>query len=75
MTSDRTRLVAATYKKNNRNSGFAALGKEPHSFEVDVGEYPVDADLLTFEADNYPYLRFALADTYVEDCEHSQKPD
>lgn len=67
-TSERCSFVAEIYRRNVRGEG-TVLTKynNTHFFKVDVRDKPVDKRLITFNHNDYPYLKVALVDTYLDE--------
>lgn len=54
-------LISSTCRKNCR------WGSTSHKVTVDVDKWIPNKNRLMFEADDYPYLRLALLDMFIED--------
>lgn len=59
-------LVGDIYENNTNQRGFNAFPSR-HTFRVDVAEWPIEKDEVTFEKDDFPYLRVALLDKHLEE--------
>jgi hypothetical protein len=59
--TDKSSFISSVYTKNKR-----WLGKSQHSVGIRLGRYDVPYDEVSFAEDNFPYLRVALLDTYLE---------
>jgi hypothetical protein len=67
VVSERCGLVADIYQNNMFGNGYWTQLQKTHSFKVDVSDKPVDEQSIAFDHNDYPYLKLALLDTYLDE--------
>ena len=61
---NRRRVIRQTVK---RNTAWTSTGrkKKSHTVEINLDKWAVPQHQIEFEGDNYPYLKMALVDAYL----------